>query len=103
MRCVGHCSCRPSKTSSLSSSYTCSGRSLRSLSEYALATRRRVVSPRMKRVALTQALQRKQAAPRATVRLEDRDGVSGARRLEAALPAQERTQDDLVRADERDE
>ena len=58
---------------------------------------------RVKRVALTQALQRKQAATRGAMGLQTRDGIPRARRLEPALPSEEGPQEDLIRANERDE
>src|SRR5208282_535643 len=52
--------------------------------------RRGVVAPWMKRVALTQAHDRKQATPKRAVALEASDGVAGARGLEPADVAEQR-------------
>ena len=60
----------------------------------------RVVAAGMKRVALTQAKHRKQAAPPRPVDLEAACRVPRARRLEPAMAAQERGQQDLVAPDQ---
>ena len=68
------------------------------------ATGRGQVEPaRVKRVALTQPHERKQATPRSAVVFEARDGVARARRLEAADVAQQRRQRAAGRPDEPDE
>jgi hypothetical protein len=57
----------------------------------------------MKRVALTQARDRKQATSDRSVGLEAGDGVPGARWLEAASASQEARERPLVQLDDRDE
>ncbi len=59
----------------------------------------RIVAAGVKRVALTQAKHRKQAATPGAVGLQARDSVARARRLEPAVTAEERRQDDLVAPD----
>src|SRR5580658_1624608 len=63
----------------------------------------RVVTAGVKRVALTQAHDRKQAAPQNTVPFDACHGVARARGLEAADVAQERRKHRPVELDEPDE
>ena len=62
-----------------------------------------VDATRVKRVALTQAFDRKQAAPGGAMALQARNCIAGARRLEAAATAQEGAEEPLVEPNEEDE